>query len=124
MCVSLLFFTQQNFTYNLTAHQFNHFSIAVPPLQGAFQDAYQQMVASENGYSGLQTAVQLTVDDLPSRFSTVEQLLEEFGSSLEELGSDFVLKQEAAKILSDVNMTFTESRDLALNSLQVRCKIS
>ena len=82
------------------------------------------MVAAENGYSGLQTAVQLTVDDLPSRFSMVEQLLEEFGSSLEELGSDFVLKQEAAKILSDVNMTFTESRDLALNSLQVRCKIS
>ena len=82
------------------------------------------MVASENGYSGLQTAVQLIVDDLPSRFSMVEQLLEEFGSSLEELGSDFVLKQEAAKILSDVNMTFTESRDLALNSLQVRCKIS
>lgn len=80
------------------------------------------MVASENGYSGLQTAIELTVDDLPSRFNLVEQLLEEFSSSLDELGSDFVLKQEAAKILSDVNMTFTESRDLALNSLQVRRK--
>jgi hypothetical protein len=77
------------------------------------------MVASENGYSGLQAAIQQTVDDLPSRFTMVEQLLEEFGNSLDELGSDFVLKQEAASILSDVNRTFTESRDMALTSLQV-----
>ena len=93
--------------------------MAVPPLQQAFQDAYQQIVASENGYSGLQAAIQQTVDDLPSQFNLVEQLLEEFSGSLEALGSDFVLKQEAAKLLSDVNMTFTNSRDLALNSLQV-----
>ena len=93
--------------------------MAVPPLQQAFQDAYQQMVASDSGYSGLQAAIQQTIDALPSRFIMVEQLLEEFGSSLEELGSDFVLKQEAENILFDINGTFTESRDMALNSLQV-----
>lgn len=59
------------------------------------------------------------MDDLPSRFTAVEQLLEEFSDSLEATGSDFMLKQEAAKILSDVNQTFIESRDLALNALQV-----
>ena len=59
------------------------------------------------------------MDDLPARFSFVEQLFDEFSSSLEAVGADFVLKQEAASILSDVNTTFANSRDLAMNSLQV-----
>lgn len=111
----------QDFTYNLTAHQFNRFSLVVPSLQRAFQDAYQQIVTSENEYSGLQSAVQETVDNLLSRFNLVDEMLEQFRSTLDGLRStqEFVLKQEAERILLDVNATFTNARDLAQNSLQV-----
>ena len=110
---------QQDVTYNLTAHQFCRFSMAVPPLQRAFQDAYQRMVASENGYSGLLASIQESVDNLLSRFHLVEQMLQQFRSSLDAIPSDFVLKQDAEGILQDVNITFTNARDLAQNSVQV-----
>lgn len=110
---------QQDVTYNLTTHHFRRFNMAVTSLQRAFQDAYQRVVASENGYSGMLAATQETVDNLLSRFNLVEQLLQQFSSSLDALPSDFVLKQEAEGILLDVNSTFTNARDLAQNSIQV-----
>ena len=116
-----LFYThcQQDVAYNLTAHQFHRFSMAVPSLQRAFQDAYQRMVASENGYSGLLASIQESVNNMLSRFNLVEQMLQQFRSSLDALPSDFVLKQDAEGILLDVNTTFTNARDLAQNSVQV-----
>lgn len=93
--------------------------MAVPSLQRAFQDAYQRMVASENGYSGLLASIQESVNNMLSRFNLVEQMLQQFRSSLDALPSDFVLKQDAEGILLDVNTTFTNARDLAQNSVQV-----
>ena len=87
----------------------------------AFQDAYQQLVASENSYSGLRAATQEAVDNLQSRFGVVDELLQQFRDSLEALSSDFVLKQEAEMILSNVNATFMNARDLSQNATQVQC---
>ena len=66
----------------------------------------------------------MTVDDLPSRFNMVEQQIQQFSSSLGALGSEFVIKQEAERILSELNATFINSRDLAQSSLQVYMRIS
>lgn len=77
-------------------------------------------MTSEGGYSGLLDATREAVDNLPSRFDLVEQFLQQFSSSLDALASDFVLKEEGERILSQANATFTSARDLAQNSLQVR----
>ena len=63
------------------------------------------------------------MDNLPSRFGAVDELLQQFRSSLDSLTSDFVLRREAEMILSEINTTFTNARDLSQNAMQVCCPV-
>ena len=92
----------QGFTQNLTAHQFQRYSATVGNLQQGFQTSYQQLVASEAGYSGLRGNLHTALNDIPSRYDGVATLLDRYKMEANQIASEFELKSRAQMVFSAI----------------------
>ena len=110
----------QKFNYNLTTHQFNRHTAVVPSVQESFQDSYTRLTSSETAYSGLRPLVETSISNLPSRFSLIEESLDDYSQVVDGIDGAFVLKTKADNLFYSFNQSFVETRRLALGSVQVR----
>jgi len=107
-----------DFTQNLTAHQFQHHSAAVGGLQQGFQTAYQRLVASEDGYSGLHDNLHSALADIPNRYEGVAAYLEGYRTESDRIVPLFELKSRSEWAFSVINASLMDTSALSLNSLE------
>ncbi len=109
----------QDFTQNLTAHQFDRLSLSVDAVTQGFETAYDQIVASEVAYSGLDNTIHESLDGLPDKFGEVLALLGQFLATTDEIQSTFELKTEAQLAFTVINDSYVDIYTQAQDSLQV-----
>ena len=85
----------------------------------AFQEAYDSIAISENGYAGLRTGFLEALDSLPNRFERVQSLIEDFKVITDDIGTEFMLLNKSISVLTAINTTHADTYQLALASLQV-----
>ncbi len=109
----------QNGDYNLTAAQFERYTSTVPTVQSSFRAAHSHITASQSLYDDLDNQFTLSLNNLPSQFSLVDEALSSYRRVVDRIEGDFVLKSRVEELFSSVNQTFVERRGMATDSIQV-----
>ncbi len=109
----------QNVDYNLTAAQFERYTSTVPTLQSSFRTSHSHITASQSLYDDLDSQFILSLSNLPSQFSLVDEALSSYRRVVDRIEGDFVLKSKVEELFSSVNQTFIERRGVATDSIQV-----
>lgn len=111
--------TLQDYDYNLTAYQFERHSSVVEALSTAYQEAHDNIVASEEEYDGLRESVHLALEGISTRFFIIQSLLANFEEVINNAEIDFRLRSTASSLFTALNTTYAELYQLASSSQEV-----
>ena len=111
----------QDFTPNLTSHQYHRFSAVSTELVAHFESAYSLLLTAGAAYTGIKEALINELDSLIAvHFAEVASHLDRVQASLDGLPGDFEFATVARDIHSAIRDNYTSTMSLAQASVGVR----
>ena len=110
----------QDYSQMKLSYQHSRFLSATPTLMDDFESAYEELLASHDGYSDLSTEFEAALSSTESHFSDVSSLLNSFQTATEGSTVDEEFLERADNISSAINDTYSLALTSFLASKTVR----
>ena len=117
-------FLFQDYSQMKLSYQHSRFLSATPTLMENFELAYEELLASHDGYSELSADFEAALSSTESHFSDVSSLLNSFQTATEGSTVDEEFLERADNISSAINDTYSLALSSFLASKMVRADIS